>query len=179
MSEIMNTLYKNPPEDKYDNGNTAPMSAWNILSTIGFYPIAHGNGVYMIGTYHSPKMTIQTIYGGKTSKWKIVVKNLSSQNIYVNKISLNGNPIDAGRLDRYRLFGKNVRLVFEMNDSPNYSSENELNVSPLSISSNNGMDTQQLVPLSLKHKVPHSLLYRLLLLCVTWNLYGLVAFLTL
>lgn len=175
----MNTLYKDSPEDKYDNGNTTPFSAWNILSTIGFYPIAHGNGVYMIGTYHSPRMTIQTIYGGKKSTWKIIVKNLSSQNIYVNKISLNGNPIDAGRLDRYRLFEKKVKLVFEMNDSPNYCSENELNVLPVSVISNMGMDTQHMFPFPVKHRVSHGLIYRLLLLCVTWNLYGLVSFLIL
>jgi len=175
----MSILYKNQPEEIKINSFSDVMSAWKILATMGFYPVDHGSGIYIVGNHRFPKISFQTVIGGKTFTWKIVVKNLSVYNIYVHKILLNGEPIDASLLDHYPLLGRNVKLVFEMSHSPHYTKRAEFKLLPLHPNSN------QMELLPVKHssivpnKTSYSLLYRLFLVCASWSICGLVAFLIL
>jgi predicted alpha-1,2-mannosidase len=134
VAQIMNTMYDNTPEGICGNDDTGQMSAWYLFSAMGFYPVTHGNGVYALGTPYFPKMTIHTVSGGKSFQLKIVAKNGSAKNIYVDKVLLNGKEIDANWLDHYQLFGQNSTLVFEMSDTPNYSRGTKSSAFPPSMS---------------------------------------------
>jgi putative alpha-1,2-mannosidase len=74
------------------NDDTGQMSAWYIFSTLGFYPVAPGSDQYAIGSpavYHA----VLNLENGKT--FTINVKNQSDKNVYVQKIMLNGQPLNS------------------------------------------------------------------------------------
>ena len=68
------------------------MSAWYIFSTMGFYPVAPGSDQYAIGSPAVNKAVIN-LDNGKT--FTINVKNQGDKNVYIQKILLNGKPLDG------------------------------------------------------------------------------------
>jgi len=133
VSQIMNTMYDTTPEGICGNDDTGQMSAWYIFSAMGFYPVAHGEGVYAMGAPLFPKMTIHTGSVDNPFKLEIIAKNLSSKNIYVGKVILNGKETDANWFEHYQLFGQDTELVFEMSDTPNYKRGTESTAFPPSM----------------------------------------------
>lgn len=63
------------------------MSAWYLFSTLGFYPVNTVSSEYVFGAPQLPKATIN-LDNGKTFVMEVI--NLSSDNIYIEKIELNG-----------------------------------------------------------------------------------------
>lgn len=63
------------------------MSAWYLFSTLGFYPVNPLSSEYVFGAPQLPKATIN-LDNGKTFVMEAI--NLSSDNIYIEKIELNG-----------------------------------------------------------------------------------------
>jgi predicted alpha-1,2-mannosidase len=84
---ILQMQYKSAPDGLGGNDDTGQMSAWYIFSSLGFYPVAPGSDVYAIG---SPAVdgAVLHLENGKT--FTIDVKNQSDDNVYVQKIELNG-----------------------------------------------------------------------------------------
>lgn len=48
--EIMNTMYQNAPDGISGNEDCGQMSAWYVLSAMGFYPVTPASNQYIIGT---------------------------------------------------------------------------------------------------------------------------------
>ncbi|WP_285727996.1 GH92 family glycosyl hydrolase [Psychromicrobium xiongbiense] len=67
-----------------DNGE---MSAWNIFSSLGFYPLQVGSPYFSIG---SPQFTRATIHWGNGKTLTINAANNSQQNVYVQSLMVNG-----------------------------------------------------------------------------------------
>jgi predicted alpha-1,2-mannosidase len=134
VNQIMNTMYDITPEGICGNDDTGQMSAWYIFSAMGFYPVTHGNGVYALGAPCFPKMTVVTGTSEKPFKLEIIAKNLSSKNIYVQKVLLNGTELDANWVDHYQIFGRNASLVFEMGNTPDYLRGTDASAFPPSLS---------------------------------------------
>ncbi len=88
---ILPKMYKPTPDGLGGNDDTGQMSAWYIFSTLGFYPVAPGSGQYAIGSPAISKAAIH-LGGGKT--FMIDVKNQSAKNVYVHKMTLNGQPLN-------------------------------------------------------------------------------------
>ena len=86
---ILKMQYKPAPDGLGGNDDTGQMSAWYIFSTLGFYPVAPASNQYAIG---SPAINhaVINLESGKT--FTINVKNQSDKNIYIQKITLNGQP---------------------------------------------------------------------------------------
>ena len=89
---ILKKMYKNTPDGLGGNDDTGQMSAWYIFSALGFYPVAPGSDQYAIG---SPAVghAVINLENGKT--FTIIVKNQSDKNVYVQKILLNGKPLNG------------------------------------------------------------------------------------
>jgi len=89
---ILPKMYKPTPDGLGGNDDTGQMSAWYIFSALGFYPVAPGSDQYAIG---SPAVdhAVINLESGKT--FTISVKNQSPKNVYVQKILLNGKPLDG------------------------------------------------------------------------------------
>ena len=63
------------------------MSAWYMLSCMGFYPVNPVAGEYVFG---APQLPSMTLYLPMDKKFEITAENLSKENKYVKAIYLNG-----------------------------------------------------------------------------------------
>jgi predicted alpha-1,2-mannosidase len=119
VKQILNSFYKNTPDGLCGDDDTGQMSAWYIFGAMGFYPVTHGTGVYSVGSPVFPKMKIiRHTPEGKKVTLQINARNVSSQNIYIKKMVLNGKPVPENSLNHFDLFGRDANLEFEMTDSP-------------------------------------------------------------
>lgn len=89
---ILPRMYKPTPDGLGGNDDTGQMSAWYIFSSIGFYPVAPGSVDYAIG---SPSVNSAVIQVGNGKTFNIKVKNQGDKNVYVQKIMLNGKPLNG------------------------------------------------------------------------------------
>jgi len=89
VRHILKTMYTDRPDGLSGNEDCGQMSAWYILSAIGFYPVNPCGGVYMLGSPLVERAEIP-LPGGK--KFTISVMNQSPENIYIQSVALNGKP---------------------------------------------------------------------------------------
>ena len=68
------------------------MSAFVVFSSMGIYPVTPGLPLYTISSPVFEKVTINLDNG---KKFKIVTKNFSNENKYIQKLWLNGKPLDG------------------------------------------------------------------------------------
>lgn len=88
---IMRNFYTNQPDGIIGNEDCGQMSAWYVLSALGFYQVCPGIPVYAIGRPVVDKATIP-VAGGN---FQIIVKNNSPENKYVKEAKLNGKVLDT------------------------------------------------------------------------------------
>jgi predicted alpha-1,2-mannosidase len=94
------------------NDDTGQMSAWYIFSTIGFYPVAPGSDVYQIG---SPAVNAATLHLENGKTFSIEAKNQSDKNVFVQKIELNGKPLNRLYITHSEIMNGG-KLLFYMSD---------------------------------------------------------------
>lgn len=111
---ILNHQYKPAPNGLGGNDDTGQMSAWYIFSSLGFYPVAPGSDVYQLG---SPliKSAVLKLENGKT--FAITAKKQSAKNVYVQKVELNGTPLQGTTLKHSDIMNGGT-LVFYMGSKP-------------------------------------------------------------
>lgn len=88
---IMRNFYTNQPDGIIGNEDCGQMSAWYVLSALGFYQVCPGIPVYAIGRPMVDKATIP-VAGGN---FQIIVKNNSPENKYLKEAKLNGKVLDS------------------------------------------------------------------------------------
>jgi predicted alpha-1,2-mannosidase len=113
VHEIMNRMYKNNIDGLCGNDDCGQMSAWYIFSAMGFYPVCPGSDKYMFGAPYLPYMKVR-LGNGKTLEIK--APNISDENRYVSKITLNGKEITNRYITHEELMQGGV-LEFEMTES--------------------------------------------------------------
>ena len=86
VRQVLNTLYDDTPEGLSGNEDVGQMSAWYILSALGFYQVEPAGGRYYFGSPIIDGATLR-VAGGT---FKITVKNNSDRNRYIQSIRLNG-----------------------------------------------------------------------------------------
>jgi len=84
---IMKEFYHDQPDGIIGNEDCGQMSAWYIFSSLGFYPVLPASGNYVIG---SPLFDRATIRLENNKKFTVETVNNSDNNIYIQKIELNG-----------------------------------------------------------------------------------------
>jgi hypothetical protein len=84
-NKVMKEFYKNEPDGLIGNEDCGQMSAWYVLSALGFYPVTPGDNIYMIG---SPQFTEATIHLENGNQFQISAPEVSNDNIYINSASL-------------------------------------------------------------------------------------------
>ena len=111
---ILKRMYHSGPDGLGGNDDAGQMSAWYIFSALGFYPVAPGSSEYAIG---SPLVKNATLRFENGNNLRITTKNQSDKNVYVAKITLNGNEIKSPFITHKQLMvGGN--LVFWMSSKP-------------------------------------------------------------
>jgi predicted alpha-1,2-mannosidase len=84
---ILDDFYTDKPDGIIGNEDVGQMSAWYVLSAVGFYPVNPANGLYVFGSPVVNEATLQ-LQGNK--KFHVVVKNNGPKNKYIQAMTLNG-----------------------------------------------------------------------------------------
>ena len=110
----MKMQYKPTPDGLGGNDDCGQMSAWYIFSSLGFYPVAPGSNEYAIG---SPLVNnaVLTLENGKT--FTVEVINQKDNNVYVQKILLNGKPLPTLFINHSDITAGS-KLTFYMGSKP-------------------------------------------------------------
>jgi predicted alpha-1,2-mannosidase len=117
VRDVMNKLYTPNPDGLCGDEDNGQTSAWYVFSAMGFYPVAPGTGEYDFG---SPlfKKIILTLENGK--KFEISAPGNSYENVYVDKVTLNGKVYDKNYI-RHNDIMNGGKLQFDMTQTPNRS----------------------------------------------------------
>ncbi len=114
VRKIMKKFYTTQPDGYIGNEDCGQMSAWYVLSALGFYPVTPCSGEYILG---SPAVNKATINLENGKKFRIVVKNQGPKNIYVKSVRLNGQPLRKLSITHKEIM-EGGTLVFEMSNKP-------------------------------------------------------------
>ena len=128
VRQIMDTLYSHEPDGLSGNEDCGQMSAWLIMSAMGFYPVIPGSPHYIIGTPWFPEMEIRLENG---NVFRITANNVSAENFYIQSARLNGQNHTRSWISHAAIM-EGGHLHFEMGPTPNPqwgSSENDIPVS--------------------------------------------------
>lgn len=111
---ILDSLYSARPDGLCGNEDVGQMSAWYVLSALGFYPVNPANGAYVFGSPVFDDVTLN-LDGGKA--FRVRTHNNSTRNRYIQRITLNGQPYTRSYLLHKDLV-KGGELVIEMGSQP-------------------------------------------------------------
>jgi len=115
VRRIIDRFYTNKPDGLCGNEDCGQMSAWDILSSLGFYSVTPGSNIYAIGSplFKEAKINMEN---GKT--FTIKAKNVSGENIYIQSATLNGKPYTKSFIYHSNIVNGG-ELIFEMGKKPN------------------------------------------------------------
>ena len=112
---ILKTMYSDQTDGLSGNEDCGQMSAWYVLSSLGFYPVNPANGVYVFGSPNIDQAVIRLPDG---KNFTIKAHNNSEENIYIQSVHLNGNPYSYSYIT-YKDIMAGGTLEFEMGNQPN------------------------------------------------------------
>jgi predicted alpha-1,2-mannosidase len=115
VRDILTSLYTTGREGLCGNEDCGQMSAWYVLSAMGFYPVCPGREDYAIGSPLLPRAVID-VGGGRT--FTIVADGVSRTNKYIQSARLNGKAYTRSYI-RHSDIVNGGELVFVMGDRPN------------------------------------------------------------
>lgn len=116
VNEVLTQFYKATPEEGFiNNEDLGQMSAWYVLSALGFYPVAPGDGAYQLGAPLHPKAVLR-LENGKA--FTVLGEQVSPENIYVQEVKLNGQPYPYNYI-RHEQIMEGGTLAFVMGPKPN------------------------------------------------------------
>lgn len=114
VSQVMNEQYRNAPDGLCGNEDCGQMSAWYIMSAMGFYPVNPANLTYEIGTPLFAKSAMHLV-NGKT--FTVLAPDVSKENIYIQAVLLNGKPYNKSYITHDQIMSGDT-LTFEMGNTP-------------------------------------------------------------
>ena len=115
VRHILDTEYLDAAGGLSGNDDAGQMSAWLLFSYMGFYPVCPATPYYMIGSPVFPRLTLN-LENGKA--FTIIAENASSENIYIQRATLNGQPYTHNYL-LHKDIMKGGELHFVMGKEPN------------------------------------------------------------
>jgi len=111
---IMETMYSNTVDGLCGNDDAGQMSAWYVFSALGFYPVCPGSDQYAIG---SPLVKSAKINLENGKQLIIEVENQSEENVYIEKVVINGREIRTNHILHSDL-ENGGRIIFRMTSNP-------------------------------------------------------------
>lgn len=113
VREVLKTMYSTSPDGLSGNEDEGQMSAWYILSSLGFYQVEPASTRFW---FASPLLNSAEIKV-KGEKFKIKALNNSDTNIYIQSIRLNGKNYNKPYID-FKDIEKGGELEFTMGSNP-------------------------------------------------------------
>ncbi|MDL2308048.1 GH92 family glycosyl hydrolase [Bacteroidales bacterium OttesenSCG-928-C03] len=139
VRQIMRELYTSKPDGLCGNEDCGQMSAWYVLSSMGFYPVCPGDNQYVIGSPVFDKVTIN-LENGK--QFVITCKDQNDKNVYIKSAKLNGKELnrsyltfddikDGGQLDFVMSAQPNTKLWIDDTAIPHSEvTDNQITIVP-------------------------------------------------
>lgn len=112
---ILNELYTDKPDGLCGNEDCGQMSAWYVMSSMGFYPVNPSNGAYVFGRPLFDKVSINL---SADKSFTIIANNNSKENIYIQSVKLNGQDYTKSFITHKDIMNGG-ELIFEMDSKPN------------------------------------------------------------
>jgi len=95
VHDVLTQRFDATPDGLPGNDDSGATSAWYVLSAMGIYPVAPGDGVYQLVTPLFSKVTLQQ---SAAPPFVIDVKGAGPGQIYIQSARLNGEPVNAPEL---------------------------------------------------------------------------------
>jgi predicted alpha-1,2-mannosidase len=130
VRRILKEMYHNNPNGLSGNEDCGQMSAWYILSSMGFYPVNPAEGVYVIG---SPLFDKVSFNPGSGRNFEIIVHNNSDKNVYIQSVKLNNEALNRSFIYHEEILEGGV-LEITMGEQPNKELWSAPDASPPSLS---------------------------------------------
>ena len=115
VRSLMDTMYHADPDGMAGNEDVGQMSAWFLLSALGFYPVDPVSGNYVLG---SPLVERATLHLAAGKQLEIEVKRRDPKHAYVQSFSLNGTPQQRAWFNHADI-AAGGSIVLEMGADPN------------------------------------------------------------
>lgn len=140
IRKIMSELYSANPDGLSGNEDCGQMSAWYVLSAMGFYPVAPGTNEYVIGSPIFTKVTIN-LENGK--KFVINAPNSSDKNMYIQSVKKNGQEYNPAYFVHDDIIN-GAEFTFAMGSEPNKNWAVQVNDYPYSFTTTEQVSTPYL-----------------------------------
>jgi len=112
IRKVITEFHNNTVDGMIGNDDCGQMSAWYVLSCLGFYPVNPASNKFVIG---APQINKATLHLSNGKNFVIVADNLSEDNMYVQKIYLNNKPLDQNYIVYDDIMNRG-NLRFSMSD---------------------------------------------------------------
>jgi predicted alpha-1,2-mannosidase len=89
VRSLLETMYNNQPDGLAGNEDCGQMSAWYVISALGFYAVDPVSGNYVFGT---PLFDRAEVEVGDGKRLVIRARRSSPEDKYISSVSLNGSP---------------------------------------------------------------------------------------
>ena len=116
VREVFDRFYRPLPDGLCGNDDCGQMSAWYLFSAMGIYPVDPVSCEYVIGAPQIEEITLNLPNG---RKFTVKAHGLSEENKYVERVSLNGLPVEGYTIPHQRMLEGGV-LEFNMTNKPKY-----------------------------------------------------------
>lgn len=113
---IMKEFYHDDPDGVIGNEDAGQMSAWYVLSSLGFYPVFPASTEYVFG---SPIMDKATIHLQDGKSFTIETINNSPENMYIQAVELNGKEYNYPTINHQDIMNGGT-LKITMGKNPNF-----------------------------------------------------------
>ena len=114
VRRILDSLYTPLPDGLCGNDDCGQMSAWYVMSALGFYPLVPGTPFYVIG---SPQFEKATIHLENGSTFAINAPGNSKMTPYIRTLRIDGNR-SASLLLMHETIAGGGRMDFTMSSDP-------------------------------------------------------------
>jgi putative alpha-1,2-mannosidase len=115
VRSLMETMYADQPDGLEGNEDVGQMSAWYVLSALGFYPVDPVSGNYILG---SPLFEHATVNLGNGKQLKIDVTRSDPSHAYIQSFSLNGKRQSRAWFNHHEI-AQGGTLHLQMGPTPN------------------------------------------------------------
>jgi predicted alpha-1,2-mannosidase len=117
VRSLLDTMYKDDPDGIAGNEDVGQISAWFVISALGFYAVDPVSGNYVLG---SPLVDHAVVELGGGKRLSIEVKRSDPGDAYVQSFTLNGQPQQRAWFHHSEI-ARGGRIVLELGPKPNTS----------------------------------------------------------
>jgi predicted alpha-1,2-mannosidase len=112
---LLDAMYKNQPDGLAGNEDCGQMSAWYVISALGFYAVDPVSGNYVFGT---PLFDQAEVELGNGKHLVLTAKRASPEDKYIHSIEFNGAPYSKLWFSHADI-ANGAEIVFKMGTLPN------------------------------------------------------------